>query len=218
MPLLPPPFGVPPPALETPRCLFHTAPFTKTQIRPHVLKQNHDAISRINLLIILLSTSLRWVAVTLLVFFSVIIMIDLAPYLCPHLAFDVKYEVWVCLLHQPYVFHCGLVLVWPMPLKYLCFYNSKAFISLICQTHLLWKLTATRNTDRNFPHNQAGATSNPIKRICSFSLLSLLQIQNTFSQTCCPRQTVVVPFHHVLACPPSPDLKKKEKRPSTGWW
>lgn len=55
------PFWSPPFPLEAPRCLFHTAPFTTTQIRPHVLKQKQSPAC----LIILLSASFRWAAVIL---------------------------------------------------------------------------------------------------------------------------------------------------------
>lgn len=96
------------------------------------------------------------------------------------------------------------------------FYNYKVIYlihGLVCQTHLLRTPSAVRNTEKNFPHNQPGETSNPIKCICSFSLLSLLQNQNTFSQTrCCSFLPCSQMFPHTC----SPRVTHHQQVPCTG--
>lgn len=110
------------------------------------------------------------------------------------------------------MFHCGLVHLHERCRRgTFAFTIAKLFISLICQTHLLWKLTVTRNTDGNFPHDSTGRDiQSRLKHLQFFLSSPSCKIKTRFLKRATQRKQLWCVFNRVLTCPPPPEFKKKK--------
>lgn len=126
---------------------FTQPPSTKTQIRPHVLKRKHDAVSRASD-----RSAVNNFQTSSFGLFSSDYHDKLTSAHLPASGFltsNANLGVFTSSIVHVALWFGALARA--MPLRSLfAFTTAKLFISLICQTHLLRKLTVTRNTDGNF--------------------------------------------------------------------